>query len=410
MEFTPKLPLVNPIQLFDDASSTFTYLLFDENSSESPRPALIIDPVDDQLERDLGILRQYNLKLVWAVETHAHADHITSAGLLAEHAGAKTAAPDACGIYTASTQLTDGDALHFGSQSFKALHTPGHTAGSMSFVWHTPDRNHVFTGDTLLIGGCGRTDFQSGSAEMLYHSITNILFSLPDDTIVWPGHDYKGNKQSTIGAEKIGNARVSNRSLNEFVALMGQLNLPKPKRLDEAVPANQRSGLDAQIRYSHVRHDAGDASTSLNLKESKQMAANEVQPADGYAGDISPQTAFDWWLAGDAVLIDIRTDAERAWVGFVPGAVDLAWKQWPGMVMNPAYDEGILAAAQSGGNKKVVLLCRSGLRSIPAAKRAAELGLEAYNILEGFEGDPNSHAHRNSVGGWRYRGLPWRQN
>jgi sulfur dioxygenase len=402
---------MDPIQLFDPASSTFTYVLFDESSTESPRPALIIDPVDDQLERDLGVLREHNLKLVWAIETHAHADHITSAGRLAEHAGAKTAAPDACGITTASQQLKDGDVLHFGSQSLKALHTPGHTAGSMSFVWQT----HVFTGDTLLIGGCGRTDFQSGSSEMLYHSITQVLFSLPDSTIVWPGHDYKGKTQTTIGAEKTGNARVSGRSLEEFVSLMAQLNLPKPKRLDEAVPANQRSGLSATIRI--IRHDAGDVSTTQNSQEetmpmSQDTEKDQVQPADGYAGDISPQTAFDWWQAGEAVLVDIRTDAERAWVGFVPGAVDLAWKQWPGMAMNPAYDDGIIAAVQNGKTKgkKVLLLCRSGIRSIPAAKRAAELGLEAYNILEGFEGDPNTEAHRNSIGGWRHRGLPWRQN
>jgi sulfur dioxygenase len=394
---------MNPIQLFDPASSTFTYVLFDEKSTESPRPAIIIDPVDDQLERDLGVLRHYGLKLIWAIETHAHADHITSAGRLAEHAGAKTAAPEDCGISTASLQLKDGDVLQFGSQSLKALHTPGHTAGSMSFVWQVSGQTHVFTGDTLLIGGCGRTDFQSGSAEMLYNSITNVLFSLPDSTIVWPGHDYKGNTQSTVAAEKTGNARVSNRSQSEFVALMGQLNLPKPKRLDEAVPANQRSGLTAR-----VRHDAGDASLPSNLKEAKPMTEDKVQAADGYAGNITPQTAFDWWQSGEAVLVDIRTDAERAWVGFVPGAVDLAWKQWPGMVMNPAYDDGILAAVPK--NKKVVLLCRSGLRSIPAAKRAAELGLEAYNILEGFEGDPNTNAHRNSIGGWRHRGLPWRQN
>ncbi len=405
---------MNPIQLFDPASSTFTYVLFDEKSTESPRPAIIIDPVDDQLERDLGVLRHYGLKLIWALETHAHADHITSAGRLAEHAGAQTAAPDACGITTASKQLKDGDVLSFGSQHIKALHTPGHTAGSMSFMWkngsgsaaQTHAETHVFTGDTLLIGGCGRTDFQSGSASALYNSITQVLFSLPDNTTVWPGHDYKGQTQSTIGAEKVGNARVTGRSLEEFVTLMGQLDLPKPKRLDEAVPANQRSGL-APV----VRHDAGDANTPLSSGNSVK-AQDKVQPADGYAGDITPQIAFAWWQAGEAVLVDIRTDAERAWVGFVPGAVDLAWKQWPGMVMNPAYDEGILAAVENSGNKgnKVVLLCRSGLRSIPAAKRAAELGLEAYNILEGFEGDPNTNAHRNSIGGWRHRGLPWRQN
>jgi sulfur dioxygenase len=405
---------MNPIQLFDPASSTFTYVLFDEKSTESPRPAIIIDPVDDQLERDLGVLRHYGLKLVWALETHAHADHITSAGRLAEHAGAQTAAPDACGITTASKQLKDGDVLSFGSQHITALHTPGHTAGSMSFVWkngsgsaaQTHAETHVFTGDTLLIGGCGRADFQSGSASALYNSITKVLFSLPESTTVWPGHDYKGQTQSTIGAEKVGNARVTGRSLEEFVTLMGQLDLPKPKRLDEAVPANQRSGL-APV----VRHDAGDASTPLSSGNGSK-AQDKVLPAEGYAGDVSPQLAFDWWQAGEAILVDIRTDAERAWVGFIPGAIDLAWKQWPGMVMNPAYDEGILAAIQNGGNKgkKVLLLCRSGLRSIPAAKRAAELGLEAYNILEGFEGDPDSNAHRNSLGGWRQRGLPWRQN
>ena len=407
---------MNPIQLFDPASSTFTYLLIDASSTEALRPALIIDPVDDQLERDLAVLQQHNLKLVWAVETHTHADHITSAGRLAEHAGAKTAAPDACGIGTASRQLKDGDVLHFGSQSIQALHTPGHTAGSMSFVWkETADSTspahadiHVFTGDTLLIGSCGRTDFQSGSADMLYHSITQVLFALPDTAIVWPGHDYKGNTHSTIGAEKTGNSRVSGRSLNEFVTLMGQLNLPKPKRLDEAVPANQRSGMTT------VRHDAGDAQTSFATETTNNMTAekDKIQAAEGYAGNITPQTAFDWWQAGEAVLVDIRTDAERAWVGFVPGAVDVAWKQWPGMVMNPAYDEGIRSAVQQGDNKgkKVLLLCRSGLRSIPAAQRAAELGFEAYNILEGFEGDPNGDAHRNSLGGWRQRGLPWRQN
>lgn len=129
---------------------------------------------------------------------------------------------------------------------------------------------------------------------------------------------------------------------------------------------------------------------------------------DGYAGDLPPQLACQWWQAGEAVLIDVRTDAERAWVGFVPGAVALAWKQWPGMVMNPVFDEGIQAAGTSG--KKLVLLCRSGVRSIAAARRATELGLEAYNILEGFEGDPDAHGQRGHTGGWRYRGLPWQQS
>lgn len=136
--------------------------------------------------------------------------------------------------------------------------------------------------------------------------------------------------------------------------------------------------------------------------------ATDPRPAPGYAGDITPMLAWQWVQAGQAVLVDVRTDAEREWVGFVPGAVPLAWKQWPGMTLNPGFDAGIVAAVQTGD--KAVLLCRSGLRSIAAARRAAELGIEAYNILEGFEGDPNSEGHRNQLAGWRQRGLPWRQN
>lgn len=133
----------------------------------------------------------------------------------------------------------------------------------------------------------------------------------------------------------------------------------------------------------------------------------QVQPAPGYAGNVSPQLAFQWWQAGQAVLIDVRTDAEREWVGFVPGAVALAWKQWPGMAMNPAFDEGLQAVVPAG--MKALMLCRSGIRSMAAARRAAELGMEAYNILEGFEGDPDAQAQRGAHGGWRYHGLPWRQ-
>ncbi|MBA2962425.1 MULTISPECIES: rhodanese-like domain-containing protein [Ramlibacter] len=133
-----------------------------------------------------------------------------------------------------------------------------------------------------------------------------------------------------------------------------------------------------------------------------------VRPAAGYAGDVSPETAHAWWQAGDAVLVDVRSDAEREWVGFVPGAVAVTWKQWPGMAMNPAFDQELRAAVPPG--KKAVLFCRSGVRSMNAARRATELGLEAYNILEGFEGDADAQGHRGHKGGWRLRGLPWRQN
>ncbi len=368
---------MEPIQLPDPASGSYTYILFDD----ATREALIIDPVEEQLARDLEVLHENGLKLAWAVETHTHADHITSAGQLAEHAGAKTAAPQGCNIGTAAVQLRHGDVLRFGNEELRALHTPGHTSGSMSYVW----RNHVFTGDALLIGGCGRTDFQSGSAAALYRSITEVLFALPDETIVWPGHDYQGRSHSSIAQEKATNARVAGKSLAEFKAIMDELNLPRPRRIDEAVPANQSSGL---------RHDAGGGPGAAKAPK-------------GYAGDVPPQQAHDWWKSGEAVLVDVRSDAEREWVGFIPGAVAVTWKQWPGMKISEAFDEAIRAAVPPG--KKAVLMCRSGVRSAAAARRATELGIEAYNMLEGFEGDPDESGQRGHRGGWRLRGLPWRQ-
>lgn len=374
---------VRPLQLFDPASSTYTYLLWDEASRE----ALIIDPVDDQMDRDLVAINERGLKLRYIVETHAHADHITSAAQLIEHTGAQAATPAGCGIKPSAMQLEDGDQLRFGSQVLQAIHTPGHTAGSMSYLVG----DQLFSGDTLLIGGCGRTDFQSGSAQALYASITQRLFTLPDETVVWPGHDYKGQTHSTIGHEKQHNARLNvdgrRRSEAEFVALMDSLQLPRPKRIDEAVPANLSLG---------VRHEAGAA------LDAPQTVVN------GYAGDVSPQLAYQWWRSGQAQLVDIRTDAERAWVGFIDGIVGIEWKHWPGMAVTATFDEQLKAAMPAGS--RVVLMCRSGVRSIPAAQRAQQLGYEAYNMLEGFEGDPDAQAHRNKKGGWRYHGLPWRQN
>ena len=382
---TSKAPQI--VQLFDTASSTYTYLVYDAQSLE----AVIIDPVDTQLERDQKTIQSLGLKLKWALETHAHADHITSAGLLAEHLGAQTAAPEGCHIGTAAVQLIDGQMIPFGAFVLKALHTPGHTGGSMCFYVNADQASHVFTGDTLLIGGCGRTDFQSGSAKDMFNSLTNILFKLPASTTVWPGHDYQGRTHSSIGHEMQHNQRVAGKSLAQFEAIMLNLNLPKPKRIDEAVPANLTSGL---------RHDAGGEVVSNDVLS--------VKAAQGYAGDVLPELAWHWVQSGEAVLVDVRSDAERAWVGFVPEAKPLAWKQWPVVDVNPAFDASIQAIGAEG--KKIVLLCRSGVRSVAAAQRATQLGLEAYNILEGFEGDPDANAHRGMLGGWRKRGLPWRQN
>jgi sulfur dioxygenase len=227
---------LNPIQLFDTESSTFTYIL----AAPGTKQAVIVDPVDRHWKRDLHHLERLGLDLVYVLETHAHADHITSAGRLRELTGAKAAVPGGCGIAPAEVQLNDGDVIRFGdAEEIKVLHTPGHTAGSMSYVW----RGNVFTGDTLLIDGCGRTDFQSGSSDALYDSVNTKLFTLPDETRMWPGHDYKGQIVSTIGWEKRHNARLANRSRDDFRKLMSELDLPKPKMIDVAVPANQSLGL-----------------------------------------------------------------------------------------------------------------------------------------------------------------------
>lgn len=231
---------VNPIQLFDAESSTYTYILSAPDSVD----AVIIDPVDRHWERDLAHIERLGLTLTHVLETHAHADHVTSAGKLRALTGAKACVPSGCGIPPAEVQLQDGDLIRFGGREHIAvIHTPGHTAGSMCYLW----RGNLFTGDTLLVDGCGRTDFQGGSAEALYDSVTRKLFALDNATRVWPGHDYKGQSVSSIGWEKRHNARLAGRSREDFVALMAALNLPRPKLMDVAVPANRNLGLAQSV-------------------------------------------------------------------------------------------------------------------------------------------------------------------
>lgn len=230
-------------QLFDEESSTLTYILGDPVTCS----AVIIDPVDHHIERDLAVLARHGLSLVYALETHAHADHITSSGLLARRTGAKTATPFHCSVTACDLRLFDGDEVRFGSERLEVLHTPGHTEGSVCYLWRGAQldqvRNAVFTGDTLFIGGCGRADFQGGNAGELYDSITETLFTLPEQTRIYPAHDYKGNRVSTIGEEKRNNPRLAGKSRDEFIALMNGLNLPKPRLIDVAVPANRNLGL-----------------------------------------------------------------------------------------------------------------------------------------------------------------------
>jgi glyoxylase-like metal-dependent hydrolase (beta-lactamase superfamily II) len=215
--------------LFDHDTWTFTYLLADEKSHE----AVLIDPVDTQMERDLKLIGELGLKLVYAFDTHVHADHITSLGNLRDRTGCKSGVSVHGEVACASIQLHEGDLFKFGAHEIRVLETPGHTNGCLSFICE----GMAFTGDSLFIRGCGRTDFQQGSAENLYDSITKKLFTLPDTMLVYPGHDYKGMTVSTIGEEKRLNPRLTLERA-AFVELMNSLDLPNPKRIHEAVPAN----------------------------------------------------------------------------------------------------------------------------------------------------------------------------
>jgi len=223
-------------QLFDADSSTYTYLIADETT----RQAALVDSVREQVDRDLQLLRDLGLQLEYVLDTHTHADHVTGAGLLREATGAMTVAGPT-GAPCANRKVRDGDVIQLGSITVRVLETPGHTDESVSYL--VGDR--VLTGDSLLIRLAGRTDFQNGNAELLYDSITQKLFTLPDDTLVYPGHDYRGFTVSTIGEEKSWNARIAGKTKQEFVAIMGSLGLPEPKRIREAVPANRACGTAA---------------------------------------------------------------------------------------------------------------------------------------------------------------------
>ncbi len=222
-------------QLYDEASSTLTYLISDDDTKE----ALLIDPVISHLDEYIAMLEANDYKLKYTLETHVHADHITASGLLRERLQTETAVSQLCGASTADIQLNDGDVLLLGKQKINVLATPGHTAGSLSFLWN----DRLFSGDALLINGCGRTDFQGGNAVTLYNSIQNKIFSLPDETLIYPGHDYNGRRVSSVAQEKLSNSRLAGKSLQEFVQIMNSLNLPKPSLIDIAVPANRMCGV-----------------------------------------------------------------------------------------------------------------------------------------------------------------------
>ncbi len=325
-------------QFIDTESSTYTYILSDTQSKE----ALIIDSVKENLERDLSYLSKKNLHLKYILETHVHADHITAASALKLKTKALIGVSASAELKFADIPLQDDDTLKLGDTPIKILHTPGHTNTCASYYID----DMVFTGDSLLINGCGRTDFQSGDAETLFESIHNKLFTLPDDTKVYPGHDYEGRLHSSIKEEKNSNKRLNNKiSKDEFIDIMNNLNLPHPKKIKEALPLNLKSG----------------------------MSFDELWDKDRNLPEISPQ---DMLKNKDSfILIDVRRDDE--WDG------ELGHIEGSTLITLGEDFSNFLKAADKNAN--YVFICRSGNRSGKALLEAKKLGFKnMYNMRGGM--------------------------
>ncbi|MDQ2077803.1 MBL fold metallo-hydrolase [Marinimicrobium sp. ABcell2] len=226
-------------QLIEPISNTYTYLLGCEETGQ----AVLVDPVINSIDRDLGEIARLGMKLAYTIDTHIHADHITSALELKKRVGSRIAAPAIDNLECADVGIEEGKPFQVGGINIDPLHTPGHTDGHFAYVW----QDRIFSGDALLIEGCGRTDFQNGDADTLYRSVTEKLFTLPEDYLVYPAHDYKQRRVSTIGQEKDRNERLGQqKTLEEFREIMANLNLPYPKFIDYAVPGNRKCGVCPQ--------------------------------------------------------------------------------------------------------------------------------------------------------------------
>ena len=320
-------PYIGFRQLFDQDTSTFTYLLWDLDTREG----VIIDPVREQFERDLCLVGELGVRMVYALDTHVHADHVTSLGMLREEMRLQTAVGEPSGVPCADIMLNDGYTLRFGRHTLTALATPGHTDACTSFKF----KNMVFTGDALLIRGCGRTDFQQGDPEMLYRSITQKLYTLPDETLVYPGHDYNGKSVSTIGEEKQYNPRIpATQTESDFAELMNSLNLPRPKHIDEAVPANMGCGIS--VDHGHLTEEV------FGVRDLQKIL-----------------TA----LSEDEVVIDCRTQNEYE-AGHIPGAINLP--------MGKELDQ----LGELRDYRKIYLYCYSGRRSQTVFATLTSKGLD----------------------------------
>jgi sulfur dioxygenase len=327
-------------QLYDSVSGTYTYLLASRRGGE----ALIIDPVLEKVERYLQLLRELDVRLVKAVDTHLHADHITGLGALRDRTQCITVMGEQTHADVVSMRVSDGERIAIEGICLDVLYTPGHTDDSYSFV--LADR--VFTGDTLLIRGTGRTDFQNGDPRAQYDSIFNKLLKLPDETLVFPAHDYKGDTVSTIGEEKFFNPRLKIKSIDEYVDLMNNLKLSNPKMMDVAVPANMQVGL----RQAEIARR-------------------------GWAVTAAEALAFPGRT--DLALIDLREKSEREKYGTIPGSLHAPY---PDLQENIGKG-GMLHELAMATGKRLVFYCAFGERSAMAVQAAQDAGLTGACHIEG---------------------------
>jgi glyoxylase-like metal-dependent hydrolase (beta-lactamase superfamily II)/rhodanese-related sulfurtransferase len=327
-------------QLFDSTSSTYTYLFASRHGGE----ALIIDPVLERVDRYIQLLRELDLRLVKAIDTHLHADHITGLEALSERTRCITVMGEQSKADVVSMRVADGDQVDIEGLSLDVVYTPGHTDDSCSFIM--PDR--VFTGDTLLIRGTGRTDFQNGDPRAQYDSLFGRLLKLPDETLVYPAHDYKGDTVSTIGEEKAFNPRLQVRSVDEYVDLMNHLTLPNPKMMDVAVPANMRIGLAQNI--------VAGKGWSLSAEEAKGLLGKP-----------------------DVALIDLREVRERKKNGIIPGSLHVPYPD----VSDNLKPDGLLQQLATAAGKRLVFYCAFGERSAMAVQAAQAAGLASARHIHG---------------------------
>ena len=330
-------------QMFDSVSSTYTYLLASRRGGE----ALIIDPVLERVDHYIKLLGELDLKLVKAADTHVHADHITGLGALRDRTRCITVMGESSGVDVVSMRVTEGDRINIEGIALEAIYTPGHTDDSYCF--RAADR--VFTGDTLLIRGTGRTDFQNGDPHAQYDSIFNKLLKLPEETLVYPAHDYKGDAVSTIGEEAACNPRLQVSSADEYAEIMNNLNLPNPKMMDVAVPANLHIGL--------LQDDLVKRGCSLSCEEAKALLGSD-----------------------DVMLVDIREQTERQRHGVIPGAIHAPYGALDGNVKTG----GMLNELVKSTGKRLVFYCAYGERSAMAVEAALAAGLvDACHIQGGID-------------------------